>query len=665
MANSLQPSTYRYDIDGLKGIAILAVVFYHVYVLTQSAYLVDLSFIESGFLGVDVFFVISGFLITASIYKKLESGAFSLSAFYKTRYQRIVPPLAVLSIFCLTLGYFLVFKDVYRELVIEIANTLVFIGNFRLANSNGYFSLEASEKLFLHTWYLCITFQFYIIYPLILVLFKKLLKQRIRVGVVALFLLTFIASYILSMNGNGYLLTQTRIWELFFGGVVFFYKDDVKVILFERRNKLPLIVQIIGLAAIIWSIFFVRLDYGSWYIKTSIITVVGTALVILANQPNRIFKYSGLSYLGKVSYSLYLWHWPVMIFMMKLNIINSQFFFIYLAVTVIVISLLSYYLLEQKKIPIVITISLVAICAIFYIYFRNEAHSNYLSKFVVKQEQVIPQSQKELDSHKLILKNGLDVTVFTKDNKTPHIFWIGDSHANQFYEYISSQSTPVYFYSNPATMAYDKYFASMKNFLYPNLGRRGPSFYERYKGVLELLTSSDKVILNNHWFVYYSSFIKENNLRNLPNSIDLYIKALIKQIDEQIVMHPNIHFYIVGPGVITTQSLVDISSLDLKDGLLSKLLNKNSSYTLDYFNDNNLKLLNALDEYQKTRKNVSIIDRRPAILVHSSNGDSNISYYLLKKDNKNLFKDNNHYSPYGSQILGRYILQKVIESNVE
>src|SRR5574344_1434299 len=168
-SHSILKANYRYDIDGLKGIAILAVVFYHVYVLTQSAYLVDLSFIESGFLGVDVFFVISGFLITASIYKMLVSGAFSLRAFYKTRYQRIVPPLAVLSIFCLTLGYFLVFKDVYRELVIEIANTLVFIGNFRLANSNGYFSLEASEKLFLHTWYLCITFQFYIIYPLILV----------------------------------------------------------------------------------------------------------------------------------------------------------------------------------------------------------------------------------------------------------------------------------------------------------------------------------------------------------------------------------------------------------------------------------------------------------------------------------------------------------------
>ena len=654
MANSLQPSTYRYDIDGLKGIAILAVVFYHVYVLTQSAYLVDLSFIESGFLGVDVFFVISGFLITASIYKKLESGAFSLSAFYKTRYQRIVPPLAVLSIFCLTLGYFLVFKDVYRELVIEIANTLVFIGNFRLANSNGYFSLEASEKLFLHTWYLCITFQFYIIYPLILVLFKKLLKQRIRVGVVALFLLTFIASYILSMNGNGYLLTQTRIWELFFGGVVFFYKDDVKVILFERRNKLPLIVQIIGLAAIIWSIFFVRLDYGSWYIKTSIITVVGTALVILANQPNRIFKYSGLSYLGKVSYSLYLWHWPVMIFMMKLNIINSQFFFIYLAVTVIVISLLSYYLLEQKKIPIVITISLVAICAIFYIYFRNEAHSNYLSKFVVKQEQVIPQSQKELDSHKLTLKNGLDVTVFTKDNKTPHIFWIGDSHACQFEFFIQHQTKPVTYYCMQATMAYGKIFAQMKADVFDATHDRVQKYYQTYKAMLQKLSDQkdSAVLITNYWQIYYRNYLKEYNLHDNHSNLNSYYDLLLTDLDEQIQKYPNITFYLAGPTVVTTKELALSSFLNLENSFLKKILNWNNAYSVDFESFANRLFEKKLDDYSKNRSNVKIIKRSDFTRISDN-------LYLIKKDKFGLYSDSNHYSKYGAQYIGSLLLEKI------
>ncbi|MDY6262249.1 MAG: acyltransferase, partial [Succinivibrio sp.] len=162
----------RHDIDGLKAIAILAVVFYHLFDLLKSAHFTESTLFDGGFLGVDIFFVISGFLITSSVFYKLSNNDFSLLAFYKRRCLRILPPLLFVCIFTLVIGYFLLFPEVYKELNIEVANALLFIGNFRLANSGGYFALTSSDKPLLHTWYLAVTIQFYILFPLIVLLLK-------------------------------------------------------------------------------------------------------------------------------------------------------------------------------------------------------------------------------------------------------------------------------------------------------------------------------------------------------------------------------------------------------------------------------------------------------------------------------------------------------------
>lgn len=168
----------RLDINGLKGLAILSVVFYHLFDLLKLANLSENTLFDGGFLGVDIFFVISGFLICGSVLNKLSTGDFSVFSFYKRRFIRIAPPLLLVCLFTLILGYFLLIPDVYRELNVEIANALIFIGNFRFANLGGYFALDSSDKLLLHTWYLCVTIQFYIIFPIIILLIKKSLEYR-------------------------------------------------------------------------------------------------------------------------------------------------------------------------------------------------------------------------------------------------------------------------------------------------------------------------------------------------------------------------------------------------------------------------------------------------------------------------------------------------------
>lgn len=158
----------RHDIDGLKAIAIIAVVFYHLFDLLNSDHITNVQLFNGGFLGVDIFFVISSFLITSGIVYKLQTNDFSLVSFYKRRFFRIIPPLLFLCLFCLAIGYFLLFPNLYKELAQEIINALDFMGNYRFAKSGGYFALNSADKVLLHTWYLCITIQFYIIYPLIL-----------------------------------------------------------------------------------------------------------------------------------------------------------------------------------------------------------------------------------------------------------------------------------------------------------------------------------------------------------------------------------------------------------------------------------------------------------------------------------------------------------------
>ena len=199
----------RHDIDGLKGIAILAVVFYHFFDLLKSAHFTESTLFDGGFLGVDIFFVISGFLITSSVFYKLSNNDFSLLAFYKRRCLRILPPLLFVCIFTLIIGYFLLFPEVYKELNIEVANALLFIGNFRFANSGGYFALTSSDKPLLHTWYLAVTIQFYILFPLIVLLLKKVFSlKRLPLAVTVVFIFLTVTSVIVSRNGKGYLLTQ-------------------------------------------------------------------------------------------------------------------------------------------------------------------------------------------------------------------------------------------------------------------------------------------------------------------------------------------------------------------------------------------------------------------------------------------------------------------------
>ncbi len=212
---------YRRDIDGLRAIAILSVLCFHVFP----------DLFPGGFIGVDVFFVISGFLISGIIIGNLEKGSFSLVGFYSRRIRRIFPALAVVLVACWAFGWFVLLTDEYKQLGKHIAGGAGFISNILFWRESGYFDSAADRKPLLHLWSLGIEEQFYIIWPLLMSLaFRRKLK------LVSMMLLLAVISFLVNIGGirgnaaGLFYSPVTRFWELLIGCILayqVYYKVDL------------------------------------------------------------------------------------------------------------------------------------------------------------------------------------------------------------------------------------------------------------------------------------------------------------------------------------------------------------------------------------------------------------------------------------------------------
>ena len=647
----------RLDIDGLKAIAILAVVFYHLFDLLKSAHFTESTLFDGGFLGVDIFFVISGFLITSSVFYKLSNNDFSLLAFYKRRCLRILPPLLFVCIFTLIIGYFLLFPEVYKELNIEVANALLFIGNFRFANSGGYFALDSSDKLLLHTWYLAVTIQFYILFPLIVLLLKKVFSlKRLPLAVTVVFILLTVTSVIVSRNGKGYLLTQCRIFELFFGSVLFFYKDIVYKRVFSLNTYLPLLGEVLGIVIIIASIFTVELQNGIWTVTTSLPTMFGTALVILSHNKNSVLRLPPLTLLGKSSYSLYLWHWPLFVFALRCGLNESYINYVIVFVLLGLLNLMSYLLVEKHKLNYKTVAILYFCCFSSYIYFKSGPKDTYIFQFEIKQPAEIGLS-KEYQPSVVDTVGTQSLWHYGEQKEIPHIMIVGDSNALQYrYFFKFCTKIPTYEIAKSAIMAYGKEFASFNQGYYVPLNER-QDFYNLYKKTLSTLNDGDKVILSSRWTTQYKNYLKEKNLLASDKTYSKYMDDIIKDIDEQIKKYPKLHFYIIGTAFCPSWEYINRTQLDLKDSFLEPLMSKkNYMISSDFHKKYNDYTNDRLQEYANSHNNVSYIDRNIPLKVGGG------KYRMTDDHEIPLFYDPTHYTVTGGKVVGKYILDEVLKN---
>ena len=289
---------YRPDIDGLRAIAVLSVVGFHAFPKA----------VPGGFAGVDIFFVISGFLISNQILHRLERGDFTLPDFYFRRIRRIFPALVVVLLACFALGWFALFANEFAQLAKQIAAGATFLSNFVLWQESGYFDTSSKLKPLLHLWSLGVEEQFYLLWPVTL-----LLAFRARLKILPLVIGVLIASlgfnlYYVGVDASGaFYLPFSRFWELMAGGVL-------TCISLKRYGTM---LSVAGVALIVASFAILResLAYpGVW----ALLPTIGAFLVLSAGPDSWINRHILANRLfvgiGLISYPLYLWHWPLLSF---------------------------------------------------------------------------------------------------------------------------------------------------------------------------------------------------------------------------------------------------------------------------------------------------------------------------------------------------------------
>lgn len=320
---------YRKDIDGLRAFAVLAVVFYHAFP----------DYLPGGFIGVDVFFVISGFLITRNIFISLDQEKFSFLNFYSSRIVRIFPALIIVVSSCMLFGYFSLTGDELSQLLKHISAGAGFISNFILWSESGYFDNQSITKPLLHLWSLGIEEQFYIVLPLVLYFGHK---ERLN-PMIFFVTLTFTSLYLNMIlikedTVAAFYSPYTRFYELMFGSIIayvtlykriFSIKHSVLKNKFIQYNFREIYYKnIINLVAYLGSILLVcgAFELNNTYKYPGIwalIPVCGATLIILAGPNaliNRIFLSNRIAVrIGLISYPLYLWHWPLLSFAHILN----------------------------------------------------------------------------------------------------------------------------------------------------------------------------------------------------------------------------------------------------------------------------------------------------------------------------------------------------------
>ena len=296
--------SYRPDIDGLRAIAVLSVVGFHAFG------------IQAGFIGVDIFFVISGYLISFIVLSDLQKNQLSVLDFYRRRIRRIFPALLTVLLFCFVLAWFTLLADEFTALNKHIAAGLAFISNLVLLGESGYFDSASHNKILLHLWSLGIEEQFYIFWPLLLLIFWRL---RLKLGMLlwTLLLCSFLlnVALIYSYPSATFYLPFTRFWELLIGAALA-YRITIQnkpVLLWGSSN----LNSWLGLALLIIANIFIndRSAFPGWW---ALLPTLGAALFISAGSSAWFNQYvlsnRVLVWFGLMSYPLYLWHWPLLTF---------------------------------------------------------------------------------------------------------------------------------------------------------------------------------------------------------------------------------------------------------------------------------------------------------------------------------------------------------------
>lgn len=538
--------SFRYDISFLRAISVIFVLLYHF----------KFKLFQGGFIGVDVFFVISGYLMTMIILNGFSKNNFKLSDFYKRRVIRIIPPLLFLIIIFGLSVYFILPTQFFNYSKSAFSSSLFFSNIYYYLNSN-YFDDSSQYNFLLHTWSLSVEWQFYMIYPLILLLFRKYYinyPNKFKL----IFLLLMLNSFALMLFHNNnesiysFYIFYPRAWEMMAGGLAFLFSSyAIKI----SKNIKSILVTISFIIICICVYIINEYEFGfQWPSFITTIPVFFTTLIIFLNVDFKFFKNKVVTYLGNISYSLYLWHWPIYVISLYYGLNDRLRYKIFFILVSTIGAIVSYHLIEKRDLRKYSQYTILTSLACFVFFysinhvnpnfiFKDKKNANlafYASNYKYSEDVAIQYNLRTKHFMHTQKFNEWNSSVLKISSDKKNIILLGDSHAGMFAKsledfylnsnlnliQITADATLPMYNSNTKFIECQKYF----NYIFSKF------LPENYKAI-------EYVIINLNYINY-----KRSDLEEYINYIENYffmhsIKTIyIGQNDSYLFDFPSYHY---------------------------------------------------------------------------------------------------------------------------
>jgi peptidoglycan/LPS O-acetylase OafA/YrhL len=434
---------YRFDIDGIRAIAIIIILIFHV----------DPR-LTGGFIGVDIFFVISGFLITSMIWRENEKGDFSFVLFYAKRLRRLFPAFFVMVVSCFI---FVLYFGLYYEITTyakSALSSLFYMSNIFFYTQSDYFSADLELNPLLHTWSLSVEEQFYLIFPIIIFYLYKNKEKAVKYLVILFIISLCFSEFLVKFDSSaGFFLSPSRFWQFLAGAILAIYTPHIML-----GRTLSETMAIFG-GILIFGCVFMLTHESPFPGLIAIIPTLGTILLIWGTKntqttTNKLLSSPLPRFFGNISYSLYLWHWPVIVFY-KINISPSLNYVDKIIVLIVAISLgyLSWKFVEQrtrvislkkkKYFFVMVGLSSLLLSVLSLVAIQTNWLKSEKMQWEMQMESYISYQMKAQLGKCFLFSGADDVNFYNEKEcitigKENNVVLIGDSHAAQYYSALNT-----------------------------------------------------------------------------------------------------------------------------------------------------------------------------------------------------------------------------------
>ncbi|MFM2588592.1 acyltransferase family protein [Vibrio sp. TBV020] len=647
---------YRKELDGLRALAVIAVIIYH-----ANLEVFGLKVIQGGFFGVDVFFVLSGYLITSIIRSQMEQEEFSFRDFYWRRAKRILPAYIIMLLVTSIFAFFILLPSQLTTYIESLRSALYFGSNHYFYTQDSYTSIASIYRPLLHTWSLSVEWQFYIVFPFLVWGLNKVCSKYLFIFLLFFALLSLqLSRYIVDIDPDmAFYFLITRAWELILGGLITFYRTSQFDTLIKERlsSFIYRCLPVFGILLVIFSMIFIshNVKHPSF---VTLLPVVGTCLFIMFYDKTSvaisIFSLKPVVNVGLISYSLYLWHQPIFVFF---RLIETPSFriehFVLLMLITLLISYASYQFIEisfRRKLSFKVLLAFMGSSVLFFSLYSIGV-SGYIDKFSTKPIAIASMEANNRNPYKCMVNGKVKLNDLTycyigqQDNIKAII--VGDSHAEALTTSISS----LLDLDRDGVLAFTR--ASCPFILNAKNNRNGDAcYYEnflrleriqqefpnipvfivaRWGAYLYGQSDPERIIDDNHPSMYFGN----NEQIEIKQLESLFQENLKKTLCEAKKSSP---VFITQPVPEMRRNIPKVMSSDLSQGKYGL------DYSIDirlYFQRNNI--LRSMISSASDSCGVTVID---PIKVLCRDGRC-----MAEIDGRPIYFDGDHLSEFGNKLL--------------